>query len=212
MDSRKPRLILTLLVIIGLLLVIYVVHLGGRSAQLTIEVAPSGSSIRLNGKGVREGVSKVKPGKYEVTFSHKGFNTILEKVELSKDEKRYVGAVLGSTSPSTADWYQKHPADAKKSESISSKSFDQSTSLKAKALPLLKELPYVDRYFRIGYGENVNSKDKVSPTAIYVRASSPDNRTLALDWIKQQGFEPSDYEIIFVDASNPLIKGSQTHE
>ena len=74
-------------------------------------------------------------------------------------------------------------------------------------MPLLKELPYIDRYFRVDYGPGVKSKDPATSTAIYIRASSPENRQMALSWIRQQGFDPVDYEITFKSFDNPFASG-----
>lgn len=204
MNSRISRLVLVLTIVtVGFLSAFYIVRSSGSSAQLAIEVAPSGSSMKLNGRGVRGGVSKVKPGKYKVTFSYKGFSTVSKDLELAKGDNRYVGVALVSDSPSTANWYQKHPADAKKSEAISSKSFDQSSTDLGINNPIIRHLPlgYNQQEFAIDYKQADNDPTRI---VLLITGKTPKSHQYALKQIREWGFDPTDYEIVFSDFVNPF--------
>ena len=196
------------LILIGLLFILVLV-LGiekqqALTAKITVEVVPSGSSLKLDGKGRKEGTFSVAPGTHTVSASRDGFAADSKKITVDKGQDKYIGITLASNSPSSADWYIKRPEDSKKVEGISSRNFDQSTLDTHAKNPFTGHLPYIDRYFRIDYGEPNRAKDKTNSVAIYIRASSAENRQMALSWIRQQGFDPTDYEIVFKNFTNPF--------
>ncbi len=65
------------------------------------------------------------------------------------------------------------------------------------ASPIIGKLPYVDAHFRIDYGVSRKYPGEASAVGIYITADGPDYRDWALDWIRRQGYDPSDMELIF---------------
>lgn len=166
------------------------------SASLNIEVTPTDSIISTNGKNVKEGVTKVKPGEVEIIVRRDGFEEEIKKVNAIKNELTYVGIVLLPNSDSTLGWYNKHPEDLKKTEGISSKSFDESSKKAVRNLPFILKLPYLGPGlgYRIDYGGGAGENSK---PVIYIKAKTEEDRLDALNWIKNQGVNPDTLQIIF---------------
>ena len=66
---------------------------------------------------------------------------------------------------------------------------------------ILEQLPYRSLIFNIDYGISEKNNDDI---ILYVEASSPIDRQYAIAQIKDWGFDPSLYSIVFSDFSNPL--------
>jgi hypothetical protein len=172
----------------------------GKTATLDVQVAPSGASAQLNGKGIGSGKNKVKPGTYKLTASMKGFATDSVSVDIKKDETKIAGLVLKSNSPETATWYQDHPKDALLAEGITGRKSDQRSNQLVASNPLLAKLPFIGPGFsyRIDYGA---SQKGSSQPAIYIRSQSEAAKNEALAWITNQGYNLSSMEIIYINES-----------
>lgn len=167
------------------------------SASIVLEVVPSGARSTINGRGVGQGTIKLKPGNAEIVISKNGFETIRQTVMLKEGESKYLGFALVSNSPSTADWYQKHPEDAKRAENLSSLNYDQVSSDNSQENPFILKLPFVssDEQFRIDYGQSETDSNRI---VIYISANSQEARNAALEWIRSVGYDPSKLNIVFL--------------
>lgn len=174
------------------------------SGKLNVEVVPRDAKISINDRAVRIGVNKISPGNIKVKVTRIGFKDNEQSLSIKRGETRYLGVALESNSPSTANWYTEHPREQKLAEAVSSKNFDLDTVFQAEKYPLIKILPQYFHYFSIGYGASPQYPKDPTHIAIIVKAATPFNRRLALRWIKDNGYEPSDYEIVFSGAPNPF--------
>lgn len=184
-----------------------VMSVGNKSntALLEIQVVPSDASIFINDKGAREGINRLKPGNYTVKAVYEGFKPEEKIVTLYDQQTSYVGFVL-SDDGAALNWYQAHPEDEKKSEGISSRIFDETSKALTQSNPVFSKLPYDDLNgpFSINYGA---SKARKGGTVVSISFSTPKSRQKALQWIREQGSDPSDLEIRFDDFVNPLTTG-----
>lgn len=194
---RLVSAVVALIVIIAGVAIYSAVHSKRLSATIETEIVPSGSTLVLNGKGIRSGDVRVKPGQYQLIGKHPGFADAKYDIAVKKGEKKYVGIILLSNSKDTANWYATHPEDRKKAEGISSKNFDASSSQNVADSPFILKLPFIapGQEFRIDYGApNGQSGGK---SVIYIQAQSDEARADALTWIKGQGFDPSKMFIVY---------------
>ncbi|MBI3624290.1 hypothetical protein HY218_01510 [Candidatus Saccharibacteria bacterium] len=114
------------------------------TAKITVEAVPIGVSIKINGNPAKNGVNKVRPGMYEVTASRQGFTDNSQVVKVNKGSTHFLGFILAPNSPSTADWYTKHPDDQQKSQDISSKSNDALAQQLTEKNLIVQNLPFID--------------------------------------------------------------------
>lgn len=201
MHIRKKYVALLIFTLIVAVVILATVRSLTYSSTLTIEVAPSSSIIKVDNRVVKEGVTEVKPGLHTVVIDKSGFTKATRSVDLKPRESSYVGVVLSPNTAPTANWYNEHPEDQKKAESISSYNFDDTVREGVKAAPFIKKLPFIGPglQFRIDYGFPNGSNEP----AIYIQASSEEGRQNALKWIKAQGFDPSKMKIVYKDPDEP---------
>jgi len=194
-----------LLIILGILLLfiggwlVYqkVRHDQTHTALLTVEAAPADSKITIGGKRAKNGLNALVPGEYVISVTHKGFAEQTKKVTVSKGVNDYQGFVLVPNSDTTANWYPAHPEDQRLVEGISSKTFDSSSKKREADFPLIKELPFIDNFFRVDYGKSERTPNDPSATAVYITLYNQAAKQDALDWIKSTGNDPDKLEIIY---------------
>ncbi len=172
----------------------------GTTANLQIEVAPSKSTLTINGNNSKGGSIKVKPGKYDISVSKKGFVTQSQAINIIASESKFVGFVLVPNTPETKDWYQFNQSDNYKAQGISSTLATSSSSDALKQLPFIQELPYIGPgyYYRVDYGY-LDSNAQGSPVVFISSASNVTHqaRQAALTWIREKGYDVSDFKVVF---------------
>lgn len=199
-QTKKPVIVISSILFVVVCLIIGMTVNNARySAAMRIEISPASSTVTLDGKLISSGSVKVTPGNHTVDFSMAGFTKKTDKVLLIKGESRYVGEALVSNSAETANWYITHPLDGKLLEGISSKNFDQNSSQLLRKQPFLKLLPFTaaGSEFKVDYGPSKLHPDSIEQ-AIYITANSAAASSDALLWIKNQHYDPSTMELIFL--------------
>lgn len=200
MGVGMNKLIATLVVVFaafGLWIGFSISHDRTYNANLTTEVAPTDATIKIGNKTVRNGLNKVKPGNYKVFFSREGFTSETRQVAVNVKGSSYLGVILSPVGSSYLNWYTTHPNDAKQAEIISGHNFNLGQTVRLEKLPVLKKLPYIAPRFRIDTGISQKYPEDTSKLAFYISVWSDQDKKLALDWLKAQGVNPSDLEIIF---------------
>lgn len=206
MTSPKKKLIILIIGLIVFSLIGNTVYVNIKHRELikvTISVIPDDSMVKIDNGTVKAGANYVKPGTHVFEASKPGFETNKVTMEIQKKNTE-VFLDPAPASEEAKEWLRKNPKIQRQREALGGTQYAQVSQNAGDKYPLIKQLPHIDRDFRVDYGQPVASKDKVTPLAIYVRASSAVNRSVAVGWIKQQGFDTSDYEIIFRDEINPL--------
>lgn len=201
MKQSLKILIIAGVIVLGAALFFFYRYQSVLSAKLDIQVAPENSAITLNGKPVSAGNYRLKPGNYTVKAVYNGFSPASQNTSLKKGDSKFSGLVLDPDSPQTANWYQSHPSDQRLAESISGRNFDLTASEQLSRLPLIKDLPFVDQFFRVDYGVSKAHPTDPSAVALYIKYYSAAGKQQALDWLKFKGYDPSKLEIIYTYAS-----------
>ncbi len=170
------------------------------TAKITVEAVPIGVSIKINGNPAKNGVNKVRPGMYEVTASRQGFTDNSQVVKVNKGSTHFLGFILAPNSPSTADWYTKHPDDQQKSQDISSKSNDALAQQLTEKNLIVQNLPFIDNRsgFRIDYGPSPAHPTDAGAVAITITTTGTQQaKDAALGWLRFMGYDPTKLEIVY---------------
>jgi len=170
-----------------------------KDATIDIQVVPSGSTVTLDGKGVSSGNLRIASGEHTLAASKDGFESQTKKFSIKSDENKFEGLALVSNSASTRNWYIDHPEEQRLVESIGSRSFDQSSSEITTRYPIIKELPFIDQFYRVDYGKSKLHSNDPSAIALYVTFYSKEGKTQALKWLDFKGYTPASIEIIYTD-------------
>jgi len=199
----KTKLILLILLpLIAVILALSLYKSGGSgSTFVDIAVAPGGSELKLDGKGVKAGKVLVSAGEHRVSATHYGFAGQAKDFSVSLNETRFVGIVLVPNSPDTKDWYKTHPMDQQMAESIASRNFDQGSADIKQRYPVVSELPFIDQLYRVDYGVPQRATNDPTAIALYVTYYSQDGKKQALTWLKFKGVDIDRTEIVYVNKS-----------
>lgn len=171
-----------------------------KDVSLTVEVAPAGSSLEIDGDSVRGGEHKVAAGSHRVTASKKGFKSQTQTITTKPGDTSYAGFILEPSDPDLANWYENNEADQKLAEGISSHLADYESERTFATQSILQLLPYT---LSNGRGDLIEISLGVPLTrsstqqALYITADVADDRQAALDWIKNNGFDPTNVDIVF---------------
>ena len=164
------------------------------SAQIILQVAPSGSKVTVNGTKTNPGTIGVKPGTNTIEVSKDGFYSTSKTVSLVKGQKLPMTIALVSSDPSTKDWYANNPADQSVLEQATGQQYNQQSQQAVQEVPLIQSLPYVSPSlaYRIDYGEPLAG---TTGQGIYITAPNTAGQQLALQWIRDQGYDPATLHI-----------------
>lgn len=196
-----------IIVAIAVVLLIPVVQKVSRRGltKIAIQVAPNDSSIAVNGNITKGRDIYVSPGNYKIEASKSGFTKDLVNLQVSAgDKEKSALLVLGPDSAEAEQWIKQNPKVQKDREAIGSAKVLNGQAALTSKYPMVNVLPQNFHYFSISYNKSSVHPDDPTEIGITIEATTPYYRQLALKWIKDHGYDPSDYEIIFLAASNPL--------
>ncbi len=184
-----------------------VIVLMSRSGKvgLYISTVPNNANVMIGDAKYGRGTQWLTPGTYQVNISKDGFEATKRTVIVSSEKEQNVLAVsLLPKSTEAKEWAKKHEADYKKNEQYGSIEASQNGKYFTKNNPITMKLPFKDPYFTIGY--TVDEKQSITIT---IKTPSPRYRFYAIEKIREFGYDPTDFRIMFSDFKNPL---EQTNE
>lgn len=180
-------------------LIVFFAFRPGKDASVEIEVSPRGSTISIDGKRSSEGKNSIDSGIHTIKIEKKGFTAIEEQFSLDKNENKYLGYALASDSEKTSSYYDKNQEELRRMEGIVGKAEDTKSENFSMRMPLLQDLPVTllgdqNKLIDIDSGNSIKQN---GPPAIYISAENVNSRLQAIKWIRDRGYEVSDYDIVF---------------
>lgn len=170
----------------------------------TVEVLPKDATISMNGKTIKSGTLYLAPGRYSFVAKKSGFADANVTLTINND-KHYVGLLPVPESDDAKNWAQNEDVwpERERIAGARSEAAGEETTLRN---PLIDYLPYSDIMgpFSIDYAFDAVDTTK---TRVIITNSTPDGRLRALKWIRNQGVDPADLTIEFVDFQNPTNQG-----
>jgi hypothetical protein len=183
-------------------LVVYVFVLGMQSKDKTATIdvqpaVPTDINVTIDGGKVNSnGKVAVKPGKHTVTAKRSGFADKTQDVNVKTGETKTVRLLLTPINDEGYTWARNHPEAFSEYEAQSSATFDTNSVDLTKKYPLIAQLPEIHPTWRVDYGKSVAHPNDSNSLAIIITHGGDFGKQSALDWIKSQGFNPADYEIV----------------
>ncbi len=171
-----------------------------RNANLEIISVPDDAVFVIDGQRLEAGKHRLDSGEYEIKAERQGFESMTQRVELGTELKQ----VLFSMTPVSEEakrWAQDHKQDYLDLEAIGGELSQQQGQEFAERYPIVARLPYSNSLMSINY-----TKDVTNPDNIYIRidTTGPAARQVALAQIREWGYNPTDYDIVFAGAPNPF--------
>lgn len=192
--------ILLAIIIISIAYSLYLAHIHAGKLAVPMKIVPNDASVTLkDGTRLSGSTIYLTPGKHTLIIKKDGFTTV-EKQYLIEDYNQpavYVGLV--GKSDEAKKWQQQHQRDYQDLELLGRvQAAAYGEAFRARN-PIIKILPIKDPYFTISY-RNVDDES----VRLTIWGTSPKYREFALEYLRQKGFEPTDYEIEFDGFKNPL--------
>lgn len=170
------------------------------TVEVSVSILPINQTMEYSNKkqNIKNNTTiKMEPGEYEVKFYADGFKESSKRVVIKPSDKN--NKIISGLTPVTNDAFEvlRKNKDDMVGESIAGKEITDAGKIIADEYPITKILPIYTRYYIISIGRsNLYPEDSLK-IAIYIDADKPEYRQEALQQIRKQGYDPTDYEIIF---------------
>ncbi|MBR3137765.1 hypothetical protein IKG41_00200 [Candidatus Saccharibacteria bacterium] len=195
-------------VCIILVSIIFIIINSGKNATLDIIVSPLSAEIKIDGKEYKNGTYQFEPGEVEVEITKDGFTserkTILLEPNKTTKLYTYLMPIDGSF-----DWYLNHEEDMMILNTIGDAEANADSASYREKYPIIEILPiqFVDydenwelTEFRIDGGMFDGCEGTF---CLKITDTTGGNYEKAIQMIKEKGFNPDDYEIIY--ENKPIV-------
>lgn len=169
---------------------------------VVVSVVPNDASVLFDKENKGNGTHYMKAGTYQVVVQKEGFKKDTRTIIVTDKKQQNVVAVsLSAQSDSAKKWVQEHEAEYAKNQIYGAIEAESNGRFFTEKNPITTKLPFNDPYFTIGY---ITNKDQSVDLTIVT--PSPRYRFYAVQKIRDMGYDPTDFKIIFKDFRNPLEK------
>lgn len=199
----KNRLILALVIVIALAGGIYSWLNGDSGSDITTGIhvftSPSDTSVKVNGNAVKLAKNsrlKLSEGEYTVSGERTDFNTMKQKIKVSKGKVTNVTLSLTPANEKGQALLQTEKEQRIREELAYTRSITISEEV-AEKTPITKFLPAITADFRIDYGVSKINPDDPTQVAIFITTDNTPQQQAARDWIKKKGYDPEKLEIYY---------------
>ncbi|MFA5004374.1 MAG: hypothetical protein WC498_03830 [Candidatus Saccharimonadales bacterium] len=196
--SRSWRRLAPVLLALGVVVIIVLIILH-KSANTTIYLAPSVANLQLDGKTIKPGGHYIVPGKHTLRATMTGFSDGTKSFVVPTKGATKVFLALSPNSVVGEQWYANHPDDNNLYQSIVQNEATSTSREQVTRLPLIKELPHVDNFYRVDYGKSLKNPNDPVATALYITVYSAAGKQQAIQWLTFKGYDPTLYEIVYID-------------
>lgn len=206
MKTITPRTLIILFIIAVaimtiILLVIFIPRIG--KTAVDIQAIPENTIVTINGKPARAGANYLKPGTYEIKGTIEGYIEDIQSVIVGND-RLVVGILPEPDSEKARKYLADNPDIQADREALGGINANREGAVIRTDNPIIEKLPYIDpdSLYAIDYG--VTNED---PKHFYmvIGNSSPEGRTNAIKWLRDQGINIESSDIRYSDFVNPLL-------
>lgn len=208
-EQRKGRIILfsaaIIFAAITIISVIFYIIDSRKTATLHTIIAPSFAKVLVNNKKFSANQDiRLEPGEYNITVQADGFQTREQQLVLHDQEITTLALYLNPNEGDAFTWYEIHGDEYAYYLSASNYLANQSANEYAAKYPVSAILPFtvveVDPVtydwveYKVGGGKFDGC---ASDYCIKITDTTGGNREKALDKIREKGFNPDDYQILY---------------
>lgn len=196
---KKTLLFLGVITIITVILAAIAIHLTSTS-EIELLIAPSSATVLIDNKEYHNGTFRIPSGEHTISISKDGFSTKEYTFNTSTTSKIYDYIV---ESDNSYNWYLTHQEDSLLLTQIGDYLSDQTATAIQEKYPILNSLPiiyanYDEEYNYTEYRIDGGSFDDCnSEFCLKITDSTGGNYNSAIQKIKDAGFNPEDFEILY---------------
>lgn len=178
---------------------IYITEQRQGKVQLTLKLLPQDATVTLNSsQTISPGTLYLKPGSYSIHAHKDGFDDFSNTLTVPNDTGIYNIQLLPA-SDDAKKWVADHQDLYLQTEQDGARSAAAITQSFQDANPIVKNLPYNDPYFSIGYTSSDNKTIQLTITGV-----SAMYRYQAIQKIYSWGFNPADFKINYTNYVSQL--------
>ena len=203
-SSIKTKLIVIVVIIalaiLGLTVGLQALQKRGKFA-VEIYKVPNNTKITIDGSVIRDNTVYLNPGKHTVKGDSKGFQSRTIEIDVVSGVKEPTKALVSllPESQEAIQWAKKNEKRYQELEGIAGDLTEKDSAKSIERHPIIKELPFRSDMYDIEY----YSADNNFRVQIISRTGAM-GRQVAIERIRSMGYNPSDYEIEFVNLYNPF--------
>lgn len=197
--ARVKRLLIALLVMVAVIVTFLAIRQSGRGTLALVVVPSDASIVTSQGAKLKDGSNTLAAGKYTVTITRAHFlkQTFSFEIKGGQTVTRKYG--LGVADAAGLQYYRDHPDEKAIADGITGQNLDAIAIKVAQEQPLVRVLPVQGLNWRIDAGQSKKYPNDPTKVAIYITGPDTTSQNEALNWISDNGYRASDYEIIYQD-------------
>lgn len=196
----NKKIIVAIVAVIVLIIGLLIYNLAIPKAYIQISVAPEKVTIKLNSssRSVTNGDKiRVTPGDYKVVVSADGFASYSKDISLKNNQ---TAELLVALTPQTDSAKQLLLND--KSQAVMQRFYGEQESVASdkilKDYPIVSILPIQARLYSIAACQSQKYPNDNTKIALCITESQPDLDSYVLKDISSRGYDPNNYEIIWI--------------
>ncbi|HZM64583.1 MAG TPA: PEGA domain-containing protein [Candidatus Saccharimonadales bacterium] len=202
MNTTKNRIIIaTILIAVALLIGTIITLLNRGGGAIVLYTAPKDVTISVDGEllGTKKTGDKIKinNGTHTITASRDGFTSQDTTLTVSQNTESKAYLTLQPNSEAAKNLMATE-SEQYNLEFVANRGADQSVELLYNNNPIINMLPYYGRLFDIYQAPSQLYPQKQGAMGVRIEAYGPVERQAALEAIRREGYDPTDYEIFFV--------------
>ena len=201
MTMTAKKKIVIIVVVLFFLGIFFIATQSGSRTGFDIDTSPQDAVVTINNKTYSAGFIALKPGNYVVDVTHDAFKPQQRTVTVTISSNEKMVVILSPDGENGEIWLNNHPKEVARRESIGSKVIGDLATQQTVDLPILKQLPHVDNFYRVDYGVSKKYPKDLTKTALYVRYYSLEGLADAKDWLVFNDVDIEKTEIIYIDAA-----------
>lgn len=201
---KKNRIILIATLLLVFVSIFY--YLRGNHVQtdgilVNINSVPGDISIIVNDKETKSSKLYLPPGTHTIEAKKEGFKTSSKTINIVYgNDPVHLYFLMLPVSESATEWYNSNRNEYLKLEKIAGENDQAEGVAFSTNNPIVKLLPYRSLLFNIDYSLTNDKKGII----LHIKADNSTDRSLAISQIRNWGYDPSDFEILFTNFANPL--------
>ncbi|MCL1797365.1 MAG: PEGA domain-containing protein [Eggerthellaceae bacterium] len=190
-------------VIIVIILAIIFSAKANSAATIDVLVSPSTATVTINGKAYENGQHDIKAGDYHVEVTHEDFETHTEEITIVPGENYELNIRLAELKGDIEwyEWYADRPEEDALQTAIASKNYEKMVEEFVAKYPIVSILPYYCTKYEDNYAVYYEYKlyykmtENDSNMILVIDDAAGNGREDALQYIRNNGFNPDDYQI-----------------
>lgn len=197
--NKRKIIIISILLFITTITVLIIYSLIPRS-YIKFSTAPQEVKLSIDGKNnviiKNKETIEVKPGHYKISISQTDFDTYIKEIDIKNGETNYFLVALNPLTNSA-----RKIMESNKNQLVIQPFYEKIRNINAKNLmknyPILKILPTGGHSYSIYSCNSRKYPNDTTKIAICISIITPDIQNAILNMLKEKGYNPDNYEIIW---------------